>query len=319
MIDVLTSTKPIINNTKHVNINKDKIKEFANKVKEEDLELSEMTLFNEKWTLDEFQQLYFIFNTQTFCFWSEKGKPKWTIEHNGRDVNGSVALAVCLEKVAKQNPDFLKADYLAKINTGEVTKIFKGNVEIPLFQDRVEYLREIGQILTRKYDGKYLNVVKEANNNAETLLEILISKFPNFVDTSNYKGKPVGFYKRAQLQVKGTDTIFRMFDKKGLKNLETLTAFADYKIPQIMRAFGILEYSEELADKVENYIVIEKDSIEELEIRASMVWAVEYLRDELQKRFENLTTIGEIDSMLWVKSQDQQNMKPYHRTCTTAY
>jgi len=106
---------------------------------------------------------------------------------------------------------------------------------------------------------------------------------------------------------------------KRLDNLDKLTAFADYKLPQMLRSFGIIKYSESLANKVDSYVLIEKDSEEEVEIRSATIWAVEFIRQGLRKKY-NFITSSHIDSMLWNKSQTRtREEKPYHRTLTTAY
>ena len=71
----------------------------------------------------------------------------------------------------------------------------------------------------------------------------------------------VYFYKRAQLL---TSDILHVREK--LENVEVdysnLAGCADYKIPQVMRCYGILEFNDELANLVDNKIEIEKDSKE---------------------------------------------------------
>ncbi len=102
---------------------------------------------------------------------------------------------------------------------------------------------------------------------------------------------------------------------KQIKNLQHLTAFADYKLPQILRMFGVLEYVDELAEKVDNIIEISYNSREEIEIRAATIWAVELLRQKVQK-----LTAMEIDNALWLISREiKDEAKPYHRTRTIFY
>jgi len=104
-----------------------------------------------------------------------------------------------------------------------------------------------------------------------------------------------------------------------LKNLDKLTAFADYKIPQILRNMGIIEYTKELAERIDNYELIEKGSEEEIEIRAATIWATELIKQELQKK-DRFITASHVDSMLWNRSQTKtKGEKPYHRTLTIAY
>ncbi len=122
--------------------------------------------------------------------------------------------------------------------------------------------------------------------------------------------------------------------KGELRNLDKLTAFADYKIPQILRSLGVIKYTKQLANKIDSYELIQKGSEDENEIRAATIWAVELIRNEVEKKSERSETLireglqkkydfitaSHIDSMLWKMSQTKaKGEKPYHRTLTTAY
>jgi hypothetical protein len=98
-----------------------------------------------------------------------------------------------------------------------------------------------------------------------------------------------------------------------------LTAFADYKLPQVLRHLGILNYSPELAQMVDNQVLLSPGSAEEIEIRANTIWAVEVIRQELE-RCGRKTRAFEIDWLLWNMGQeDTYRAKPYHRTVTIFY
>jgi len=62
--------------------------------------------------------------------------------------------------------------------------------------------------------------------------------------------------------------------------------------------FGILEYKEELLQKLKNHTQIPHGSEEEMEIRAYTVLAVEEIKEEFKKQGINLLSI-EIDWLLW--------------------
>lgn len=47
-------------------------------------------------------------------------------------------------------------------------------------------------------------------------------------------------------------------------DIDNLTMFADYRVPQILYHFGALEYGEELANKIKKEEVIIHGSIEEV-------------------------------------------------------
>jgi len=96
--------------------------------------------------------------------------------------------------------------------------------------------------------------------------------------------------------------------------------FADYRVPQILRHYGVLEYSAELADKVDSLKLIPANSIEELEIRASTIQVVERLKHVLQKNHRIRCKSVEIDWLLWQRGEAMRNeILPHHRTLTIYY
>lgn len=129
----------------------------------------------------------------------------------------------------------------------------------------------------------------------------------------------IRFFKRAQILV--TD-LWGSFNGKSwgeFKNINALTAFADYKLPQILRAWGILKYAPSLAKRVDTQIALKAGSAEEVEIRAATLWAVEFLRVALAARGRALLSI-QVDWILWEASQGRfPGMKPYHRVRTIFY
>lgn len=88
---------------------------------------------------------------------------------------------------------------------------------------------------------------------------LLTSYFNNFQDLSIYKGHQVCFYKRSQILV--ADLWGALKDLPDSKNLfpdiDQITTFPDYRVPQILNQLNILEYSNEL-----KYIIKEKKIIE---------------------------------------------------------
>ncbi len=41
----------------------------------------------------------------------------------------------------------------------------------------------------QKYDGSFVNVVKEAEHSAQKLLKLVVEEFPSFRDVSTFEGK----------------------------------------------------------------------------------------------------------------------------------
>ena len=100
--------------------------------------------------------------------------------------------------------------------------------------------------------------------------------------------------------------------------MDALTCFPDYKLPQVLRHFGVIEYSPELARRVDGWDELRAGEPAEVEIRAATVVAVERLREALAERGRQLRSI-EVDWILWDLSQGLYPVRPYHRTRTVFY
>mmetsp|Transcript_59002 Transcript_59002/g.138891 ORF Transcript_59002/g.138891 Transcript_59002/m.138891 type:complete len:102 (-) Transcript_59002:18-323(-) len=101
--------------------------------------------------------------------------------------------------------------------------------------------------------------------------------------------------------------------------MELLTTFPDYRVPQLLRAIGVLEYTKDLADRIDHLVEIEPGSREEVEIRAFTVQAVEAIKVALAKLGVNRSSV-EIDWDLWQRGEEQrQELLPHHRTLTIFY
>jgi predicted dithiol-disulfide oxidoreductase (DUF899 family) len=150
-------------------------------------------------------------------------------------------------------------------------------------------------------------------------VELLAGDFSSFRDQAVYQGESVFFYKRAQLFA--ADLHGALFGKGlgSFRDIKELTAFADYKLPQVLRHVGVLEYAPALMEKVDRMIHLTPGGEEEVEIRASTLWAVELIRREMNNLGKDRTA-SEIDWLLWNLGQDDRfRAKPYHRTVTIFY
>ena len=315
---ILESIKPVVFSSKFVKIKKENIKKFCCNFKLQDIQYwMEASPFDLSDLKDkEKLNFLFIFNSLNFCYW---GDPKWTIGYKGQKYDGAWAMIACLLRAIEEKIPILKAEFLIGLTEEKLKEILKGNVLIPLFEERLKILRENGKILKQKYQGEFANVIKKAKKDALKLLQVLVSDFPSFNDFAIYKGRKVFFYKRAQLLIADVYRLFKGKDYGSLKNIEELTAFADYKIPQILRKLGILKYSPKLALKIDNKIPIPSGSEEEIEIRANTIWAIEMIKEKLKTKIPDIKSF-DIDSYLWILGQNKSpDDKPYHLTQTIFY
>lgn len=248
-----------------------------------------------------------------FCFW---GDPPWEVEYRGRHFRGYHALVAALRRSIEVGCPLPDPGYLRELTLEDLHFILRGRGELKLLRERLECLREVGEVLTRQFGGSFLRAVEEAGYEVPSLLELLVSSFPSFDDRAFVDGREVVFHKRAQLLI--ADLHGALGDALPLRGLEELTAFADYQLPALLREKGVLSYSPSLAARVDAGEELPAGSREEVEIRAATVQAVEMLREALSRRGISLRSF-EVDWLLWDWSQEEPPSRPHHRTVTTGY
>ncbi|XP_038208371.1 queuosine salvage protein [Zerene cesonia] len=268
----------------------------------------------------------FVVDALNFCFWSKSKEQQWTVDGH----TGYCALEAALFRAIKDGYDITNPEYYSKISREDLSKLFKGDTdaEIPLFQERIDVLHEVGSILLHKYNGTFETCVQEANKSAAKLLHIVVENFPCFRDEAMYKERRVSLYKRAQILVADLWNFFGGTGWGEFKDIDVITMFADYRVPQVLVYFGVLSYSDELMDKLRNDILLPSGSEEEVEIRGCSIHAVELLKKSLQQKIRDKEESIEvpnsslIDYFLWCyrrKHAQEMEIVPYHKTLGIYY
>lgn len=319
---VLESTAPIIEGASLVRIDLGAVERLAER-------LSDLPRTSTEWDTHhhfvggptETAQYLLVLDALNFCFW---GEPRWRVrEDDGSWVNGYWALALALKRAVLAEASILDSGSLSRISEAELGQILlpPGLSEgvAPLLSERAANLREIGRVLAESYSGQTAELIHRADRSATRLALLLAEGFSSFNDVSLWRGREARFYKRAQIFVAD---VSGSFGGKGLgefTDFDRLTAFADYKVPQVLRRLGLLEYASPLAAKIRAKVEIPRDSEEELQIRAGTIWAVERLRQALRERGVERSA-SELDVYLWELGQTPSpNDEPYHLTRTIFY
>ncbi|WP_052889741.1 queuosine 5'-phosphate N-glycosylase/hydrolase [Thermogemmatispora carboxidivorans] len=261
-----------------------------------------------------------LLDALNFCFWPEKNQPRWGITYQGEHLSGYWAEAAALTRAVEEGRPIWDAAYLRAMSREELALIFRSEQEqqIPLFEERLTHVHEVGRVLLERFDGQFSQAVAQAAGSAVRLVQLLVEAFPSFRDVARYRQREVRFLKRAQICVADLHALFRGQSWGTFHDLDQLTIFADYKLPQLLRHFGVLEYHPSLAQRVDQQEPLPAGCEEEVEIRAATVWACELLRQALVARGLPMKAI-EIDQQLWLLSQRIPDMRPYHRTRTIYY
>ena len=315
-LGVLESTGRVVERARFVRLEAGALERLAERLTERPLEPPVWRKLPHWWDDGPATAQYvFILDALNFCFW---GEPKWRVEYRGQTLDGYWALAASLRLAIEAGAEVLEASALAWTDEQDIVDWLDGQGELPLLAARATNLRELGQLLLDRYDGQAANLVRAADGSAVALARLVVAELPSFDDVAFYEHAPVRFYKRAQILC---SDLYGAYDGRGLGSfvdLDRLTAFADYKLPQVLRELGVLDYGPDLASKVDGLVELAPGSLEEVEIRAATVVAVERLRQRLAQRGVRLPAY-ELDWYLWELGQQAGWRHPYHRTRTVFY
>jgi len=261
----------------------------------------------------------FALDVLNHCFWPDPGQPVWTVRYRGRDYSGYWGLAAALRRALEAGLPITDAAFVAAVTMEDLERVFAGRGVLPMLPERAHNLREAGRVLLETWGGDALHLVEAASGRAARLLHLLTRDFPSFRDEACYQGHQVYFWKRAQIFVADLAAAFAGSRWGAFSDLEGLTAFADYKLPQVLRHLGILAYHPDLAGKIEAGLAIAPGSAEEVEIRALTLHAVEALKQAFHAAGRTVTS-AQVDGWLWQLGQDDHfRARPYHRCRTIFY
>lgn len=320
MEEVLDTAQKVAEVSSHVCISREAIVSFSRRLVEDGIEVpSWNNLYHFFDGGHDTVSYLLVLDSLNFCFWPASGMNTWEIEYQSKRLSGYWALAACLKRAVESGIPIIKAEYLAELSLGNLQRVLSGRGELQLLGDRVQILNELGLLLLEEYGGDAYRLVEAAKNSAVILVRLLVEKLSSFRDVAGYRGQRVCFYKRGQIFAADLYGAFEGKSWGSFRDINKLTAFADYKLPQALRELGILRYTPALARAVDQRIPLEAGSHEEVEIRANTIWAVELIRKELELAGRVLRAF-EIDWILWNMGQDEEfKVRPYHRTVTVFY
>lgn len=172
-------------------------------------------------------------------------------------------------------------------------------------------LNDLGARVAGEHDGSFLAVARAAHGSAVALAELLAG-WDCFADSSPYAGRAIPFCKRAQI---AASDLHRAGVVDLAADLDRLTLFADNLVPHVLRLDGVLAFDPALAARIEAGDLLAHDSLEEVEMRACAVQAVELLVRERPD-----LTAQQVDGLLWTKGGGARyKAVPRPRARCTAY
>ncbi|KAK0741817.1 hypothetical protein B0T21DRAFT_360177 [Apiosordaria backusii] len=279
----------------------------------------------------------FAMDLLNFSFWSEKSEEeRFAIEYKGKKWTGYWSLVAGLQRALEEgipitDPHFWQNEDEFTIET--LRHVFRSatSEQMPLLQARLSCLREAGQILYEKYSCHPLHLITTSRHSAARLVNLLSDTFPCFndshfpLDTPFTRRKPIRLLKRAQILVAD---LWACFEGQGpygtFHDIDKITMFADYRIPQMLNQMGCLQYSPPLETAIRLKRDIPSGSNWEIQLRACSIWCVELIRREIVKENPGAKVNAIlIDFFLYdtIKEMEEEGSEtvPHHRTRSIWY
>lgn len=124
---------------------------------------------------------------------------------------------------------------------------------------------------SQRYKCSFTNVISAAENSAATLVNLLARDFKCFRDEHPFDGedrtKNIRLLKRAQILVADIWACFNGESWGDFDDIDKITMFADYRVPQILITFGALYCSPGVAAAIKGKELIESGGRWEVQLR----------------------------------------------------
>ncbi len=198
---------------------------------------------------------------------------------------------------------------LTRLTAADLAVVTGQDPALPLMEQFAASLRDVGARVLADHDGSFEAVVEAADGSAVALAGLLAG-WEAFADVSTYAGRPVPFYKRAQITAAD-------LNRAGVATLHgegCLTAFADNLVPHVLRIDRVLSLDPSLEARIDAGDLLVHGSPEEVELRACAVHTVELLAATTP------FSPAQIDGILWNRgATERYKSVPRPRSRNTAY
>ena len=248
----------------------------------------------------------FLMDLLNFSFWCDGDGPDdvFIVAYGGEKRTGYWSLVACIQRALAEDIPITTPSFWT--NETECTDdllrhVFRSDTStpIPLLSERIHMIREAGDILTSHFSGTFMTCITQASGSAAALIDLLVTSFPSlFSDTHSFEGRTVHLYKRAQILVADLWACFEGNGPGHFEDIDSLTMFADYRIPQMLHTLGCLTYSPSLESHIRHCKLIPSGSAWEIELRGCSVWCVELLCREIRRLTPPEGEKGKINAVL---------------------
>ncbi|KAI4214933.1 MAG: hypothetical protein LQ351_002648 [Letrouitia transgressa] len=230
----------------------------------------------------------FLMDLLNFSFWSDNPNlaERFSVEYRGKQWTGYWSLVAALQRALNDgipitNPKFWLDEKECTLELW--CHVFRSATHepIPLLAERVECVREAGRVLRDQFSASFKTCIERADRSAAALVNLLVAHFPCFNDVQHFEGREVRFYKRAQILVADLWACFEGGGYGEFHDIDTITMFADYRVPQMLHQLRCLRYSPNLEKHIRELKVIDSGDVWEVELRGCSIWCVELIKREI--------------------------------------
>lgn len=308
---------------------------------------------------DKFSQIARVlaYNVMNFSFYPEDGQERWFIEGDiGKD-DEALAVTESLRRWEQSGhyKRWLRSEanagsglkhicwadsaYMLSLTLTDMEDLFKpatGAGHFPLLDLRLKCLHSLAEGLYSNGGtvSDFLRLCEESSvqDNASPACPVgqirvghfvssLCSRVPAFRDLRYFGEVTLEFAKRPQLTI-------GMLHGDGLvkfADIENLTVFSDYRLPQLFRSKGAMEVlssAGEVAESGKVPLSAVAHSTLEIAIRAATLIVGEHLRKQLSRTRGKPVLGADLDYFLWRKTVEldgKGELFPFHRTRTFSY
>jgi hypothetical protein len=290
---VFDLAESFMQDAQYVKINHDKIKKFAETMKQTVPRKFAPPKPPPSKILEILTQL--LAGSINYCYWYGRHD----IRPNG---SSSGRMYEIVEQNIKDGRGFLEDDITHLDRVVNTIVMDLAEDRFPLLEERQKHLKEVVHIgfeFAKMVEAQTRNSDHDSPEHLNYLLRLLILNFPGYASDI--------FLKRASLFFLMLYRRFGWFEK----SLRLMHVPADYQVPKLMHFFDLLEYNDELSYEIENNILIPKHSVKECEIRSATILACKELCDLTE------WNVAEVDGWFWLRRKECNN--PFHLTITSDY
>ena len=270
----------------------------------------------------------FTVDCPNFSFWSDDETKRFSVSYRDKEWTGYWSMVAAVNRALDEHIPFTSPKFWVspEFTPELLAHVFRSSsgVEAPLMAERFTVLTEAGRALHDAGFTSFYDVVAQMDKSAVKLVDWVASHIVSFDDAPIYRGRKVFIYKRAQILAADIWASFQGHNIGTFTDIDELTMFADYRVPQILAVLGCLKYTPDLDRRIKAHESLTSGCSEEVEIRGCSIEAVELIVEEI-KSLDPQATVNAVivDFYLWdtAKEQEKRNTEIFecHRTRSVYY